>query len=294
MKRSRVALALLVSPWLHMAGHTMIGHAAAQSLQPGENLLAPIPDNFKPGGTIDDSGMNLSTFLPKKETTANWTQMITTQVYHGMPKYDPDKFAQILGTKWKKACKGGEAKKLSGSLDNGYPIAIWQFYCPLNSNTHKPESMWMKLIAGNDSLYNVHFSSRTKPSPATTKYALAYLQNVWACDTRNNGHPCQQANAAPSPSAGAPASATPAPATQSTNAPAAGSATTAKPSVAGQPPTAQPTTIPSTAPAQIVPPAKVPAATPAPSAPAAGAAVPSSPASKSPAPNSPAPKPAGQ
>src|ERR1700761_9566549 len=92
--RSQAALALLISPWLFtMAGAQNLAPgdalispsapAANGGMRAGENLLAPIPDDFKPGGTITDSGMDLSTFLPQKETTADWTQMITTQVYHG-------------------------------------------------------------------------------------------------------------------------------------------------------------------------------------------------------------------
>jgi hypothetical protein len=120
----------------------------------------------------------------------NWSRLITVQIFHGHANASPDAFADRLATGWKSACAGGQDQKVRDGNENGYPIVVWLYVCPLNPATHKPETMWLKAISGSDSLYAVQYAAREAPSKEMVTPAMEFLRQVMVCDTRRPDRPC--------------------------------------------------------------------------------------------------------
>jgi hypothetical protein len=162
---------------------------ASAALQ-DENLLAPLPAGFKVGFRTTKALMDMSEFVPTDETVDDWSSMITVQIFHNMHMYNPETFATNMSEKWKSACTGGSAQKIRNDIENGYPISLWMFLCPLNPQTKKPENMWLKVISGQDSLYAVQYAYRKELAKELITPAMQYLRQPIVCDTRTADHPC--------------------------------------------------------------------------------------------------------
>jgi len=163
--------------------------AMAGTLQ-DENLLAPLPNGFKVGSSIEKGNMSMNEFVPQGETVEDWSQMVTVQIFHGVAGEDPDAFAGHMKKLWTNACTGGEVKKIKTTTENGYPVSIWMFTCPLNPQTRKPENMWLKAISGKDSFYTVQYAYRRELTQDIIPPTMKYLDQVTACDTRLADRPC--------------------------------------------------------------------------------------------------------
>ena len=121
-----------------------------------ENLLTPLPHGFKLGWQSPDGHMQ--EFVEPPDTVDDWSKMITIQIFHGLKNINPDAFAERLAARWKSGCADASAQKVRDGIENGYPIAVWIYVCPLNAATHKPETMWLKGIGGADSLYVTQYA----------------------------------------------------------------------------------------------------------------------------------------
>jgi len=155
-----------------------------------ETLLTPLPKDFKVGFQTERGQMVISEFVPKDETVANWSRMITVQIFHVLKHFDPDTFASGMGKQWKAACAQGEVQKAKDGKENGYNFSLWIFTCPLNPQTQKPENMWLKTISGADSLYSVQYAYRKELNKEMIGPAVDYLRQVMACDNRRSDSPC--------------------------------------------------------------------------------------------------------
>ena len=101
-----------------------------------------------------------------------------------------DAFAGNLGDAWAGACPGGVGRKLGSGAENGFPVTLWNYSCPLNPETQKPESMWLKVTGGTDALYSVQYAYRQAASDQLAGPALGYLKSVTVCDTRRPDRAC--------------------------------------------------------------------------------------------------------
>ena len=155
-----------------------------------EQLLMPLPDGFKVDYTLDEQRMRMAEFVPKAESVHAWSQMATRQVFLGRGGADPDFVQQQVAAGWKAACPGAVAQRLEALPLNGYKATLWSFACPLNPATGKPETTWIKVISGADSLYAAHYAFRDKAAPERSRTALDYLARVTVCDMRTVEHPC--------------------------------------------------------------------------------------------------------
>jgi hypothetical protein len=171
-----LALALLVS-------------GAAAALE-GENLLAPMPDGFKVGYHVANDDEIMAEYVPSAETVDDWSRMVTVQVFHKLKNADPDGFAGNLAKGWREACPGGDGRNLTAGNENGYAYSLWAFECPLNPETAKPETMWLKATSGADGLYSVQYAYRSAADGALTLAAMTYLKGVSVCDKRHIERPC--------------------------------------------------------------------------------------------------------
>jgi hypothetical protein len=129
-------------------------------------------------------------FVPDAESVENWSTMVTVQIFHDVRNGDGDAFAGNLGRLWQGACPDSSADKLEGGEVNGFRFALWSYACPLNGQTNKPETMWLKAISGADALYVVQYAYRASPTAEREQEAVSYLAKASACDTRRDDRPC--------------------------------------------------------------------------------------------------------
>ena len=124
-------------------------------------------------------------FVNEGETVEDWSTMITVIIQRDFDNADAGVVASNMAAAWSEGCPGAKAGLLVEDVTNGYPYVIWQYECPLNSETGKPETMMMKVIPGRDALYMIQYAVRAAPSIEFMKSALDYLgPEVSVCDTR--------------------------------------------------------------------------------------------------------------
>lgn len=164
--------------------------AAAQSGLQNENLLVPMPAGFKVGSADTNDGTRMTEYILTGETVDDWSRMITEVTLLGRGGLDPDGLPTDMAEGWKSACEGARVERVANAQDNGYPSSVWVFACPNNPQTGKPETMYMKVIAGNDSLYSLQYAFRQTLSREMTASAMDYLKKALVCDTRQPEHPC--------------------------------------------------------------------------------------------------------
>jgi outer membrane protein assembly factor BamE (lipoprotein component of BamABCDE complex) len=155
-----------------------------------ENVLMPLPDGFKLGYQAAQGQVKMMEFVPNAETVENWSRIVTEQIFLGARNADPSALPNAMTPGLISKCQGATMRELSKTKENGYPAVIWGFECPMNPVTHRPETMWMKVISGADSLYSVQYAYRRAPADDMAREALGFLQRVSACDTRTPTHPC--------------------------------------------------------------------------------------------------------
>lgn len=163
--------------------------AAARAFK-DENLIAAIPRGYKVGSSAAQGPVLIAEYVPTAETVDNWTSIITVQIYRNLTTVTPDKFASDLADRVKGACPGAEARKLVDSVENGYAMSVWTMACPLNPQTHKPETLSIKVIRGQDALYSVQYAYRETLTPERQAPAMAFLGRVLVCDTRKPDRAC--------------------------------------------------------------------------------------------------------
>ena len=180
----RYKLAVLLASTLLAAASPAL--AALQD----ENLLMLLPTGFKAGFHASKGPVDMVEYVPEAETVNAWSEMVTVQIFHELHNADPDKFASALADRWKSACKGGDATQTKTGTENGYPFALWVFTCPLDTMTNKPETMFLKAIGGEDSLYSVQYAYGREADTAMPGPTMKYLFGVRVCDTRRTDRPC--------------------------------------------------------------------------------------------------------
>ncbi len=154
----------------------------------GENVLSPLPQGYKVGTSEATPTGSLSEYVPQAETVQDWSTMITVMVMH--VQATPDQFATGMLQSIKGGCAGIQSQKVTDGTENGYAFSIWVADCPMNPATGKPESFFMKIIAGKDALYNIQYAYRQDMTADLGKPAVTYLKRVQVCDTRGADHPC--------------------------------------------------------------------------------------------------------
>jgi hypothetical protein len=149
-----------------------------------------VPKDFKVGATTEENGVTITKFVPQAESVADWSRMITMQIFHGMANVDPDRFGRSLKERWRASCAGGDAQRLDAGSENKYSFSVWLFLCPVDQATQKPETLWLKIIGGRDAVYAVQYAYRQPMSPELMGPAMEYLNKVTVCDTRLPDRPC--------------------------------------------------------------------------------------------------------
>ena len=169
--------------WLLAASLLIVsGGAVANDLR-DENLLQRLPAGFEVEYQTKRDGLSMVERVPAGQSVNDWSEMVTTQIFHGKPE-NLDSFFGGLSGRWVGACDGAETTLIREGEENGYPFALWLFSCPLNPSTGKPEMTWMKGVRGNDALYVVQWAFRTEPSEDDIRRSVGYLRSIVVCDSR--------------------------------------------------------------------------------------------------------------
>lgn len=155
-----------------------------------ETLLVTIPNGFIVGNQGEQGPMTIAEYVPQGETVADWSQMVTVQVFHNLENVEPDKFAEGIKSRWLAQCAGSDVHKAKEGQENGYKFSLWLFACPMNTRTGKPENMFTKIISGGDSLYSVQYAYRSALTKEIIGPTVTYLAGIRVCDTRLPDRPC--------------------------------------------------------------------------------------------------------
>ncbi len=182
-------------PWLiRSAAGVLLGCGSAIAEQPAlnaENLIVSHPGDFKVGYDSHDANKSITEFVPAQESVADWTRMLTVQVFRHA-KVQAAAFLQGVGKGYVGACPGTtvQGNGIRNGQVNGYVVSMLFLQCPRNPATGKPETTIFRAIKGNDALYVVQQAWRAVPAQQDVDEAMQALSRVMVCDTRASEHPC--------------------------------------------------------------------------------------------------------
>jgi hypothetical protein len=111
--------------------------AAAASLTATACLAAPAPERLAitpvPGWVRITNQQSADGWdhehVPKGQTAANFTQIITDQGYMALPHADPAAFLRARFANIANACTGAAVNGPKTAVEAGVPVAYGQFYC---------------------------------------------------------------------------------------------------------------------------------------------------------------------
>ncbi|GLQ93036.1 hypothetical protein [Dyella acidisoli] len=177
---------------------TFVAGAADSQLE-GENILQVLPKDFEVANQQSPNHITLTEMIPKGETVDHWTQMVTTQIFHGIddPAFYPY-YKKQTGDRFEQACDVSNSEsftELDGE-ENGYPVHLWLASCKFKNPRQAPEITLFKFIQGNDAAYVVQLATHYEPTDEQMNESMKYLAKVLVCDTRRKESPCSM----PSPS----------------------------------------------------------------------------------------------
>jgi hypothetical protein len=174
---------------LAMALCCLAGPSWAQRV--GEQLLAPIPPTFKLAAQPQYTGVTIKVYLPANETTQDWTEQITVQVFRDKGGGgDPMDALRTIEKTWLASCKESKPIHILAGKTNGYATASMLLLCPLIAAIGKPEAGMLHVIRGNDHFYLVQKNARYIPSHEQVTEMVRYMATVSLCDDRGADHPC--------------------------------------------------------------------------------------------------------
>lgn len=174
----------------------IVALAEAQGELAGENLLVEIPPGYELGYNQKTDQGEINEFIPKGETVEKWSEMITVQL---LPAHNNNsQFYATFEALSKQACKDGSTHVVATDKENGYPIKVFQLFCPTNLQTDMGEVTFIKTIEGKDKFYVVQKAWRTKKFdkeefPLTSEDIVKwtqYLRSVSVCDSRIKKRKC--------------------------------------------------------------------------------------------------------
>jgi len=182
---TRFALALIAAGLLFglTAASAQTSSTKGNEKLTDENLLVAVPDGYKIDFQQRSGNMLISEMAPVAQTVADWTEMVTVQVFHDL-KVAPEQLKARIDKEGLAACDGIQSNPVAQGDENGYAYMVWLQSCPLNKATGKPEITWFKAIEGNDSFYIVQLAFKAWPSKEQITSWMHYLGSVRVCDSR--------------------------------------------------------------------------------------------------------------
>lgn len=169
----------------------MLIFAAAMGLLAPDDawLVWPRAEGFVTGNQQSAANGSIEEQVPAGETVNDWSRMITTI---GIPgDQPPEIFTDNLAAGWKQACPGGTATSQIALADFRVSIES-RMDCPLNPQTGKPETMFMRSFQGDHMLYVLQVAFRHVPSAAESEWAQAQLNAAVLCTAKSPKPVCKR------------------------------------------------------------------------------------------------------
>lgn len=179
--------------------------AQAQNAPPpkplaAERLVMPLfPGGWNMVTNSQASDVELVEYVPAGETSQQWQEKITLQIFHGLNSLPLDAIHNRARTNHVENCDVGPiAGTLQTGDSNGYFSAFWTLGCQRTRQTGHGETVYAKAIQGVETLYVVTRSWRTAPfagegppiPSGSIQDGLAFLTTTVICDDQNPAHPC--------------------------------------------------------------------------------------------------------
>lgn len=170
----------------------MLIFAAAMGLLAPDDawLVWPRAEGFVTGNQQSAANGSIEEQVPAGETVDDWSRMITDMRINGDQR--AKQFTDTLKAGWKNACPGGRTvSDIFITPDfGGYVDA--RMDCPLNPQTGKPETMFMRVFNGEHGLYVLQVAFRHVPSAAETEWAQAQLNAAVLCTAKSPRPVCKR------------------------------------------------------------------------------------------------------
>jgi hypothetical protein len=174
-------------------------NAAVEAQPRGERFYLSIPEGWQEVIRTRQQGADVLGYVPAGQTAAQWTDMLTIQVYRDMAALPAQTFYERSVNSYQRSCAGSKAGDLQTGLSNGYPSAFWVLSCGQNLQQKFGETAFFRLVQGDTALYIVQRSWRTTAFDATTpppvsaaasQQAIETLKSFGVCDPGLPDHPC--------------------------------------------------------------------------------------------------------
>lgn len=120
--------------------------------------------------------------VPDGETVDKWTRMVTTQRFTGVAQtVKPADYLGIIARSLPQSCPGARTGTPRTLTVSGRAAAEMRADCPLNPETHQPETFVMLAIAGPRDMHVKQVAWRYVPSPEDMSWAETYLGSIGFC-----------------------------------------------------------------------------------------------------------------
>lgn len=169
------------------------GRGSTPDLQ-DENLLQGLPEGYVIANHARQGADELAEMVPVGESVDHWTEMVTTQIYHGAGGPTFAAYQADMAQHWKQACDASHVVPVKRGIEHGYAFALWLQTCQHADPQQPPEITWFKMIRGNDAVYVVQKAFHFQPSKAQIVRWVSYLKDVTVCDSRLADRACPTAH----------------------------------------------------------------------------------------------------
>jgi len=158
--------------------------AASVAAAPGaqaEALEMAIPPGLHLVTKSQGREIKLFEWVGPGETTSNWREMLTLQVFKGLGKATPAQFEAGMSKRWLGFCPTSRHVSIESGRDSGHAYSVFFLSCLKNPSTGLPEITWFKVIQGEKDLFVVQRAFKAMPSNLQILALSAHLRSALVC-----------------------------------------------------------------------------------------------------------------
>ena len=156
-----------------------------------EHLAAPDLPGFVTGHEAANEQQSIREEVLSGETVQNWTRMVTTQRFAGMPaRVHPALFLDGMARMLSASCPGATTSRPVYIVRSGQAAAQLRADCPLLAETGKPETFIILAVTGNTDLHVKQVAFRGVPTDAGIRWGEEFLAGVSFCSAADSSEVC--------------------------------------------------------------------------------------------------------
>jgi hypothetical protein len=157
----------------------------------GERLVAPADSGFAPGVVQQRRSVFMSEAVPKDETLEVWTRMVTIQRFPWQPGVTPELLANGIIEGFSRVCGATTNRDATALTVEGQQAADLRADCPVNPQTGKPETMFGRVILGDEMIHMIQIAFRHLPSAAEAAWAERTIAATILCKRASGDVRCK-------------------------------------------------------------------------------------------------------